>query len=96
MKKALRYLITAALIFSILLSTLYIVMYAEHECSLDDCCICERIEAAFGIIRSLMGGAAALCSVVLLAIIAFGRIASASCAQRHCQTPVILKVRLDN
>ena len=47
MKRTVKILLSLVLIFSLLTSALFIVFNTEHNCSVENCCICAKIEAAF-------------------------------------------------
>ncbi|MCD7845814.1 MAG: hypothetical protein LUG57_08205 [Oscillospiraceae bacterium] len=77
-----------------LLSALYIIENADHDCVGDGCPVCERIAASETMLRSVTLAAAAVTAALV-----FLSCALTACVGRgfRCfHTPVSLKVKLSN
>lgn len=96
MKNRLVKIIAFLLLFSILLSAVYIAVSADHGPCTDNCRICLRIAAAAEILKLFAAGMAVFASIGIANI--------AICAKRTAKrstllssgTPAALKVRLNN
>ena len=95
-KRFLKILAVSALVFSLVVTSLFLIVHSDHECESHSCPICHGMEAAFNILRGLL----ALSLSVFCFILSFRRIsdgASPSDRSRITQTtPILLKVKLNN
>ena len=96
MKKYLKILVIAAIVFSLAAASVFLILNSGHECATHNCRVCVRIENAFGILKSAVSAGIALCfaRIVFLIVgrvkmINFGRAAA-------FETPILLKVKLNN
>ena len=96
MKRTVKILLSLVLIFSLLTSALFIVFNTEHNCSVENCCICAKIEAAFGIMKLLVGSFALVAAARSLKSVELGYVISANSSDGGEFSPIALKVRLNN
>lgn len=88
--------VLAALVVLVALSaSAFMIEHADHDCTGEDCPVCERLFACAQSLRNLAGAA-----VVVLASVAFASVVSAS-ADGYLpayvpRTPVSLKVKLSD
>ncbi len=96
MKPVFKRFVVAALIFSLLSLSLFIVASAHHDHDPDYCPVCVRIETAAGILKGLVS-AMALVFCVRSAISFITERCSRDVSDcRTCETPVFLCVKLNN
>ena len=96
MKKALRILIVAALVFSILSLSFFIILNGHHDHEADHCRICLMIESAAELIRSTLSAAVlAFCFVRLLTAGVKRKVRNEGPLQ-FLVSPIELGVRLNN
>lgn len=88
-------LLTALILFIILLTACAVVMEAAHDCSGENCDICRMLDAIIGVVRSLTFTAVLLSAVIIADTL---RLLSRFTDQTYqrCATPVTEKVRLLN
>jgi len=87
--------LAAITILVVLSSSVFIIEHADHDCTGEDCPICEQIYACEQNLKNLAAAVA-----VVMAIIAFGFAVQAVMGQAKYayipHTPVNLKVKLSN
>lgn len=96
MNRYVRILLSIILIFSLLTSALFIVLNTDHNCTVENCCICEKIEAAFGIMKLLVGAFALAAAAGGLKSVERGYVISANSSDGGAFSPIALKVRMNN
>ena len=95
-KKRVMAAVLAALILVVMLSSsLFIIEHADHDCTGEDCPICEQIYLCTQTLKTLSAAVMATCVFFLLAALLQIRIrqVEAACVSH---TPVSLKVKLSN
>lgn len=87
--------IAAITVLVVLFSSAYIVEHADHDCTGEDCPICEQLYACA---RNLNNLTAAAMVVTVMLVLRFALQAVAGQAKYACvpRTPVYLKVKLSN
>ena len=97
MKRILRILLIAAIVFSLVASSVFLILNSHHKCHAGESCpICVGIENAFGLLKCAFSAALVLSLILLVG--AAGKAAS-SVPDRGILpnlTPTSLKVRLNN
>ena len=96
MKRIFRMILAAAIVFSLVASSVFLIMYSDHDCDGETCAICLHMAAAFRILKGS-------CMAALL-LLSFAKRGSSedkkpvfSCAVLSASmTPVFLKVKLNN
>ena len=96
MKKTVRILLVAALVFSIVSLSLFMVLNTHHDHQGEYCPVCVRLETAAGILRGIFTLCIALllCGSVVLRTVRSLR--AAQYAGKAFFNPVVLGVRLNN
>ena len=84
-----------AVVFVMLWSSFYIVAESDHECTGENCPICEQISVCCNTIRTISSGIAAAVATVLLSC-TFSRTVLLYNEETPRYTPVSLKVKLLN
>lgn len=84
-----------AVVFVMLWSSFYIAAESDHECTGENCPICEQISVCCNTIRTISSGIAAVVAAVLLSY-AFSRTVLLYKEETPIYTPVSLKVKLLN
>lgn len=84
-----------AVVFVMLWSSFYIAAESDHECTGENCPICEQISVCCNTIRTISSGIAAAVASVLLSY-AFSRAVLLYKEETPIYTPVSLKVKLLN
>ena len=96
MKRFLKILAVSALVFSLVVTSLFLIVHSDHKCESHSCPICHGMESAFNILRGLL----ALSLSVFCFALSFRRMSEgASLTERGCftqTTPILLKVKLNN
>lgn len=87
--------LTAALLFLLLSSALYIAMEAEHDCTGDDCPICCRLAVCENAMK-LLGQAAGLVLFAAAAAVSASALPSAAKKAARAVSLVSLKVKLSD
>lgn len=89
-------IIALLLFLSVILSALYILFNSNHECTVENCCICLKLEAAANILKLLSAG-------ILISLDKKAAGADSGEGRRpppggfsSCATPTGLKVRMNN
>lgn len=84
-----------AVVFVMLWSSFYIAAESDHECTGENCPICEQISVCYNTIRTISSGIAAAVAAVLLSC-TFSRTVLLYNEETPRCTPVSLKVKLLN
>jgi hypothetical protein len=81
------------IVFALLLSAVFIVAYASHDCNGEDCRICEQVQICLHNFNLIFAAAAAFA-----AAFAFGfvKVIISGAGECFSQTPITLKVKLLN
>ncbi len=87
--------LAAVAVLVVLSSSAFILSHADHDCSGEDCPICEQLYACTQNLKNLAAALAAAAAVITLVVFlrTVLRYAQADCIQN---TPVHLKVKLSN
>ena len=96
MKRAVRILLVAALIFSIVSLSLFMVLNTHHDHQGDYCQVCVRMETAAGILRGIFAFCAALLCCAFIIVRTVRMLCTANCELKASYNPVILRVKLNN
>lgn len=96
-KKVIAIFLTLCIAAAVSLSALFIVSHVDHDCTGEDCCVCQEISACLSALRRLtenVGGTEKLPArtalLMLLALLPFLR------AESFTNTLITLKIRLNN
>lgn len=97
MKRTVKILLIAAIVFSLVASSVFLILNSHHKCHAGEkCTVCVGIEHAFGLLKDAFF-AALVFALILLAHAAFNAASSGSDRGRRPNlTPTALKVRLNN
>ena len=96
MKNVLKRILVAALIFSLLSLSFFIVANLHHDHDSEYCHVCVRIESAVNILRGLaLGVSLVFCCANVMPRASQYRGASAD-GKVSFETPLLLKVKLNN
>ena len=96
MKKAVRILLVAALIFSIVSLSLFVVLNIHHDHNEEYCPVCVRLETAAGILRGIFASFAVILCCVSVTLRAVRSLCASTRAVKAYCTPVVLGVKLNN
>ena len=96
MKRYLKILIAAAIVFSLVASSVFLIVNSGHECETHRCSTCVRIEHAFGILRSAFSVGIVLFSAVIVSDAVTGKTKERRTVGAVFDTPTSLKVKLNN
>ncbi|MBQ8133810.1 MAG: hypothetical protein IJ192_05340 [Clostridia bacterium] len=94
-RKAVAVLLCMVITFIMLLSSLYVLIQADHDCTGADCVVCLNIQQCENTLRLISSGAtiqnvaAALVFIVALVVVLYS-------FEISTQTPVRQKVRMNN
>ena len=94
-KRALAIGISCLFIFILLFSHLFILAEADHDCSGEDCSICEMIAI---VEKTLQGISLLICTATIAvpALVVAIKLHGVSVLERSRFTPILLKVKLTN
>ena len=93
--KPIAVLLCVLIVSIILLSTIFVVSEADHECS-DDCCpICVLINQCNAVLRSAGEGAAAL-TIAALLVLVISELSIATSKNTFLTTLITQNVRMNN
>lgn len=84
------------MILLVLLSLSYTFLYTHHDCTGADCDICRHLAHAYSVIRQMGAAAWILLACLPFAILLASHGMGASVCVPICQSPVFLKVKLNN
>ncbi len=87
--------IAVMVLFFVLISSLFITVHADHDCTGEDCPVCECMHQCENNIRMLGSGLTALEAVIIPVFELLLFISFTACLPA-CDTPVSRKVRLNN
>ena len=96
MKRSVRILLVAALIFSIVSLSLFMMLNAHHDHQGEYCQVCVRLETAAGILRGIFASFAVLVCCSLVTVLAARALGAVMRAARAFYNPVNFKVKLNN
>ncbi len=96
MKKAVRILLVAALIFSIVSLSLFMVLNIHHDHHDEYCPVCVRLETAAGILRGIFASFAVILCCGSVMIRSVRSLCASVCAVKAFCNPVVLRVKLNN
>ncbi len=88
-------LIGIIMLAGVMLSSFYVVREMDHDCTGEDCPICEQIENCTVVLHNVGDGAAAaaqLCMIIAVVLVSVVVVL----VRRSFTTPVSLKIRLNN
>jgi len=96
-KRFLKILLIAAIVFSLIASSVFLILNSHHECHAGaKCRICLCIENAFGILKNIFTALSLILCVGAITNLCFKRIMSQDCKGAVAATPILLKVKLNN
>lgn len=89
------WVLTVLFVFVLLFSHLFVIAEADHECSGEDCPICEILAVVSCTIKelALIGAVAIVCAVL---ISAFAKVRNVGENTRSVSSLITLKVKLSN
>lgn len=93
-KRIMAAVVTAAMLIVVLLSGLYIILEADHDCSGEDCHICECLENCQAVIHQT-GSAPVSNAAVAVTLFFLASVCVCAHGRTHRETPVSDKVQLN-
>lgn len=96
MKRYLKILIAAAVVFSLVASSVFLIVNSDHECETHRCSTCVRIEYAFGILKGAFSAGIIICCAALVSGAVTEKKKERLCDGAVFDTPTSLKVKLNN
>ncbi len=96
MKKYLKIFIAAAIVFSLVASSVFLIMNSDHECETHRCSTCVRIENAFGILKGVFCAGIVLCCAAFVSDAVTEKRKERQSSGTVFDTPTDLKVKLNN
>ena len=97
MKRAVKLMLIAAIVFSLVASSVFLIINFDHECSdCTHCHVCHMIESAFGILKGIFTAVSVLVCWCLLKRLDAIFETQRSRTEIKAETPILLRVKLNN
>ena len=96
MKKAIRIAVAAVLIFTVIATSLFVILNSHHDHNEIHCQTCLRMEAAIGILKNILSSAALLLCLSFILLTVKARAVIREAQPHYGSNPIVLKVKLNN
>lgn len=92
--RQIRRLTALLIVLAMLFAAVFVVAYAHHDCSGEDCRICEQVQICLQSFKFLAVAVAAI--ALWIFAFAFHKLIVSGAGNCFLQTPITLKVKLNN